>query len=69
MYDFCSRLSPIEYRNLSSSPLSLSLSLSLQFIASHVSLVVSLPTAKDIVDSDRAEVMIDRTTLSRMNHA
>ena len=39
------------------------------FIASHVSLVVSLPTAKDIVDSDREEVMIDITTLSQMNHA
>ena len=38
-------------------------------IASHVSLVVSLPTAKDIVDLDNEEVMIDRTTLSRMNHA
>ena len=39
------------------------------FIASHVSLAISLPTAKDIVDSDMEEVMIDRTTLSRMNHA
>ena len=39
------------------------------FIASHVSLVVSLPVAKDIVDSDMEKVMIDRTTLSRMNHA
>ena len=39
------------------------------FIASHVSLAVSLSMAKDIVDSDREEVMIDRTTLSRMNHA
>ena len=34
------------------------------FIASHVSLAVSLPMAKDIVDSDKEEVMIDRNTLS-----
>ena len=38
-------------------------------IASHVSLAFSLSTAKDIVDSDKEEVMIDRTTLSQMNHA
>ena len=29
------------------------------FIASHVALAFSLPTTKDIIDSDREEVMID----------
>ena len=37
-------------------------------IASNVSLVVSLPTSKDIVVLHE-EVMIDRTTLSQMNQA